>query len=232
MQRTHTNKPFTLIELMVVIGIMIIILSLSAPAFRKLAMGSSVDIAARMVSSQLMLARAEAISRRECIAVVMPDNNFSKDSNDTSVYPFTAFRSAIVTDNNNGTYTFKEWVPNTNWSFLPTGAIIRGVRNDSPNGLSFANGNYSYTSSPYQTGSYETISDSASLPMVHGKTNSNVPCVIFKKTGKAVGQSFITIAEGVYTEGTEPEKVNQDNIHFLEVNQYTGQTKFIKFNYN
>ncbi|MBR4673996.1 MAG: hypothetical protein IKP00_05975 [Victivallales bacterium] len=227
MQRTHINKPFTLVELMVVISIMIIILSLSAPAFRKLAMGSSVDVAARMVSSQLMLARAEAISRRECIAVVMPDNNFNKDADDVSIYPYTAFRSAIV-EEDGGSYKFKEWVPNTSWSFLPTGAVIYEVRNSCPNVLTFNSGSYSFdTSTAYTRGASETLSD-GSGEMVHDKNNTSVPCIIFKKTGKTVGQGFVTISEGIYTGGTEPEKVNLPNSHFLEVNQYTGQTKFLK----
>jgi len=74
------RRHFTMVELMVVIVIVSIILAFSVPAFQKLAVGSGVDAAARMLSSQLSLARAEAISRRQCIAVIMPGADFDKDT--------------------------------------------------------------------------------------------------------------------------------------------------------
>ncbi len=231
MQRTHTYKPFTLIELMVVIGIMIIILSLSAPAFRKLAMGSSVDVAARMVSSQLMLARAEAISKREYIAVIMPDSSFNKDTNDVSNYSYTAFRSAIVEKVGND-YKFKEWVPGTNWSFLPVGAIIRDVSDSIPSIIKYnsTDGKYERDTSvvSFSTGgSCSSIEEQSSGDMMNGANNTSntIRCIIFKPNGRTTKSCFITVKEGL-TDDTKDSLV--DNCHILEVSQFTGQTRFLE----
>ena len=233
MQRTHTYKPFTLIELMVVIGIMIIILSLSAPAFRKLAMGSSVDIAARMVSSQLMLARAEAISRREYIAVVMPDSSFSKDTNDVSNYSYTAFRSAIV-EKSGTDYKFKEWVPGTNWSFLPVGAIIRDVSDSTPSIITYnsTSGKYERDASvnSFSTGGgFASIKEDSSGDLMNGvnNTSNTIRCIIFKPNGRTTQSSFITIKEGL-TDDLKDQLV--ENCHILEISQFTGQSRFIELN--
>ena len=231
MQRTHINKPFTLVELMVVIGIMIIILSLSAPAFKKLAMGSSVDIAARMVSSQLMLARAEAISRRECIAVVMPGSNFNKDANDISNYSYTAFRSAIV-ELDDSNCKFKEWVPGTQWAFLPVGAIIRDVSDSIPSIIKYSSTDGKYERDPSVVsfsagGSCSSIKEQSSGDMMNGvnNTSNTIRCIIFKPNGRTTKSCFITVKEGL-TDDTKDSLV--DNCHILEVSQFTGQTRFLE----
>lgn len=131
------RRHFTMVELMVVIVIVSIILAFSVPAFQKLAMGSGVDAAARMLSSQLSLARAEAISRRQYIAVIMPGQHFAKDVQDNpsedeydqNLYKYQSFRAAIVT-HSGGIYTFDKWVEGTEWSFLPTGTVIAEADDD------------------------------------------------------------------------------------------------------
>ena len=55
---------FTLVELLVVIAIMVIIMGFSVPMFSKISFGNAVDGSSRMISSQLSLARAEAVAKR------------------------------------------------------------------------------------------------------------------------------------------------------------------------
>lgn len=133
-------KPFTLLELLLVIGLMLIIMSLSVPAFRRMASGSALNSSLRMLTGQLSLARAAAISEQRYIALVMPGANFDAPApqvsgeESRSDYHFRSFRVAIVektaTTDTDGRFEFIQWYPDTTWSFLPVGAVIAEV-NDS-----------------------------------------------------------------------------------------------------
>ena len=124
---------FTLVELLVVIAIMVIIMGFSVPMFSKMSFGNAVDGASRMISSQLSLARAEAVAKRQYIAIVMPGRYFDQpvEGATTDEYHFRAFRAAIVeaTDDDN-IYDFKEWFPGTEWGFLPKGAVLAEADGD------------------------------------------------------------------------------------------------------
>ncbi|NLG14576.1 MAG: hypothetical protein GX561_10320 [Lentisphaerae bacterium] len=124
-------RQFTLIEILLVVTIMVIIMGFTAPAFSRITRGNAVDVASRMVSGQLALARAEAVSKRQCIAVVMPGARFNPPSSDSSsAFHFTSFRSAIVEEDADGKFIFKKWFPGTEWTFLPNGAVIAEVDGD------------------------------------------------------------------------------------------------------
>ena len=119
---------FTLVELLVVIAIMIIIMGFSVPMFSKISFGNAVDGSSRMISSQLSLARAEAVAKRQYIAIVMPGKDFEQpsDGKTTDEYHFRAFRAAIVEETDNSKeFEFVKWFPGTEWGFLPKGAVNR-----------------------------------------------------------------------------------------------------------
>lgn len=233
------RRHFTMVELMVVIVIASIILAFSVPAFQKLAVGSGVDAAARMLSSQLSLARAEAISRRQYIAVIMPGQHFNKDTDDENIYRYQSFRAAIVT-HSGGTYTFEKWVEGTEWSFLPTGTVIAEADDDA----------YTSGSNPVAAGTdtYELIDTASSgspiqleipvdsddnprwkiednglvvitdpsgpsVPKIYpGKSNTQARAVIFKPNGRCVQKTYVTILEGVVPEGTASGASSEDSI--------------------
>lgn len=218
---------FTLVELLVVIAIMVIIMGFSVPMFSKMSFGNAVDGASRMISSQLSLARAEAVAKRQYIAIVMPGTDFKQpeDGKTTDEYNFRSFRAAIVEeddDNNDNTFNFKAWFPGTEWSFLPKGAVIAEVDGDadtmddssttvecivSPLGSGEVdtrnlNKKWLGTDSKLgQDGTYTKINDTSSAKMVDGKINSDVRAVVFKPNGQvAGGTKFVTLIEGIPTE--------------------------------
>ncbi len=240
------RRHFTMVELMVVIVIVSIILAFSVPAFQKLAVGSGVDAAARMLSSQLSLARAEAVSRRKCIAVIMPGAGYARNTTDDSVYPFQSFRAAIV---NNTTHAFEQWVEGTEWTFLPTGTIIASVSGNEI-ALQSINKDPSDPSSPMITvpkdswspayGSLgEEVADAAASPFMNEtdgtgtRNTSNVRAVIFKPNGRCTQKLYVTVMEGVYSEvalgesKTEPERTVLTNIRVMEINAFTGQIRYL-----
>ena len=227
------RRHFTMVELMVVIVIVSIILAFSVPAFQKLAVGSGVDAAARMLSSQLSLARAEAISRRQYIAVIMPGADFEKDDdNDENLYKYQSFRAAIVDNYNSSTKTatFVNWVEGTEWSFLPTGTVIVEADGDTEE--------LDMTADPPQPmGNSWGFSDDSPLLVadgmspakmidISGVNNHNVRAVIFKPNGRCVQRTYVTIMEGVAPEGTILRE-NKFNIRVMEINAFTGQIRYL-----
>ena len=125
------QRQFTMLELLIVIGIMMILMSLAVPGFRRLVSGQAVNAAASMLSGQLALARAAAIAEQRYIAVIMPGRYFNAPASATDSgttydeYHFRSFRIGIV-EKGTAANQFKlvSWYPDSKWTFLPVGAIL------------------------------------------------------------------------------------------------------------
>lgn len=208
---------FTLTELMVVVVIVAIMMALVVPAFNSMGAGTAVDSAARMVSAQLMLARNEAISRRAKIAVVIYEGD-----KDTDFATKCAFRSAIVTGNASP-YTFQEWVPNTDWTYLPNKTAIVAVNSALPGIIEESGENYKRNSSA----TFPKDSDNAPTKMTDA-SGSSIRAVVFNSNGTCAQTTYITILQTLINENGTFSATNLDNLHVLEVNQYTGKARFLR----
>ncbi|MBQ7178090.1 MAG: hypothetical protein IJS08_11810 [Victivallales bacterium] len=237
----HRKSPFTLIELLVVVAIMIVLLGITAPAFSKITRGRAVDAASRMVSSQLMLARAEAVSKRKSIAVIIPGHNLDVPA-DGNAYHYASFRSAWVNYNEGDKkYYFEGWVEGTSWTFLPIGAVVAYIDYDqpTPKALKYESATKSYAHSDttnWFTGTSllnkkdeaeEVFENSAN--MFDGITQSKgVRAVVFKPNGRCDKKVDVTLMEGVVTSGSkEIDRINEPNIHVMHVSDLTGQLKYL-----
>ncbi|MBR0460222.1 MAG: hypothetical protein IJJ26_13380 [Victivallales bacterium] len=231
MTRKHTSH-FSLVELLAVIVIISIILGVTVPAFRNMSTGNSVSAAARMVSSQLMLARAEAISRRCYIAVVMPGAIFSQKSDDTNPYKYQSFRSGIVEPTATANeFTLKEWVPGTSWNFLPTNAVIAMVETSTAAAIEWNDTEKRHlpkdSYSIADGAGIAKVKDGATNKLLDGVTNDAfVRAIIFTPSGKCLLKSAITVMEGVAPNG-EIQRENKQNIRVMEIQRYTGQVIYL-----
>ncbi|NLZ62881.1 MAG: prepilin-type N-terminal cleavage/methylation domain-containing protein [Lentisphaerae bacterium] len=236
------RRAFTLLEMVFVLGIIGILLAVTLPAFLKLTHSNAVDTAASMIASQLRLARAEAVARRQYIAVIMPGREFRPESDseppaDVPIYRYQSFRAAIVTKDGED-YVFSEWYPGTQWTFLPLGAIIAEA--DGDNEIS-ADDDW-IIGNDNDNSTLVTIAGSESEEEAGGESGEDqtLRAVIFKPDGRCVGKTFVTVLEGVNTipDSELPvaapdadefifQGVNKHNLRVLEVSPTTGKVRVL-----
>ena len=252
---------FTLVELLVVIAIMVIIMGFSVPMFSKISFGNAVDGSSRMISSQLSLARAEAVAKRQYIAIVMPGEKFKQPSGDANGdYHFRSFRAAIVEEGSDSkTFDFVKWFPGTEWGFLPNGAAIAEVDGDAVTTSSSATGfecleNYNGTELKSRhvaekwlndnqlddddPDTMTVVKDTDSATMVEGQNNktNGVRAIIFQPNGRVVGgqNMYVTLVEGVPTGDSSfvLANGNKENMRLMKINQYTGKVTYLDVHYD
>lgn len=121
------KHEFTILELLLVLGLSAAMLTIAVPAFYRTMRGSATGNAARELMGKISAARAYAASNRTDVAIVFPRN----ETNVANPLKYSAYRVCEV-DISGSTITFKRWVPGDNWTYLPNGVVI-GVYNNSGN---------------------------------------------------------------------------------------------------
>ena len=236
----HKTRHFTLIELLVVVAIIMILLGIATGSWTRIVLGSSVDRAGRMVSSQLSLVRAEAVAKRRRVALVMPGSVCFTETSTTTKFPrpynYSAMRAAYVDDDNK----FQKWVEGTSWVFLPEGALIAQC----DNAIVGTGGELTLSGTDYVPSGtcavIETCDAAVVLDADHkmdyvdengdDKTldSGNIRAVVFKKDGSCSAKAYITIMEGIVPQGqTSPINTQQSNLNVLEISSLTGKVRFL-----
>lgn len=110
------RRGFTLVELLVVVGIIGVLLGLLVPAFQNMGRGAGMRSAIMQVRASVALARQWAITHREKTYVVFPcDKNTYPSSSDYNLY----HRSFAVFGEKSG--YIKEW------TYFPAGVVLDGT---------------------------------------------------------------------------------------------------------
>ena len=122
--RQKKVRPFTLIELIAVMGVMIVLAAVAIPAYSSLFAGRKTTLAANQLNGAVMEARAHAVSAKVYTALVFP-----QDGNG-----FRSFRMAEIyhdsEDFSNTTYTWRRWAPGTAFVLLPENTMIPDTNAD------------------------------------------------------------------------------------------------------
>ena len=115
--RKHASRPFTLIEMIAVMGVIILLSAVAIPAYSSLFSGRKTTLAASQLNAAVMEARAHAVSAKVYTALVFV---LEKDGKG-----YKSFRMAEVTKGS-GTRSFnwRRWVPDTALEFLPDNTMI------------------------------------------------------------------------------------------------------------
>jgi Tfp pilus assembly protein FimT len=244
-------RRFSLVELLTVLVLMMIVISITLPSFNKMMTGSAVDSASRMLGAQLRLARQYAITQRRRVAVLMPSKDIQNHdgySYDNTINPWSvaernslnpflhvSFRSCFV----DGSGNFEEWVPNSQWEYLPVGSAIfeadtdQTTTNFTPTNINDSGGTYvKDVLFPVGTiiGDFNGNNILEDGVSVSDKDDllKNVRAVIFKPTGALDSSSseiVVTVGEGLYVNGNWIIR-NGKNWQDLMLNPYTGRLEY------
>lgn len=123
--RSAFNRVFTLIELLLVVGLMALLMGIALPAFSKMAKGGGVTIASRNLSAKINAARSYAAAKRVYTAVVFPINDNVTTNNIPASLRCSYYRVALVS-RSGSTNTFVNWVDGENWEKMPSGTFFNG----------------------------------------------------------------------------------------------------------
>ena len=217
---------FTLIELVVVIGIMALLMAIVMPVFSGMAGAQGVKAGSRVLIQKLKLARAFAIDNHERVAVLMPKFNDLSSLSATArpKYENHAYRACLVEyDSTSSRYNFKKWINGENWDFLPDGIIIADIDSTSDD----------------QTGSSSTASFAAAETVYGVKCEGigcsgtvDMPAIVFTPIGKCTKDAYVVLANdtldsnGARIKGADTSSPNREKDLNIKVDMFTGRVTF------
>lgn len=121
--RAARRAAFTLIELVIVIGIMALMMVLAVPAFQSVTKSSAVGIGASHLVNVLTLARTKAITGRTHVRVVFADGSHTN----ATIFPKVSYAVLMWTNQNLDPLvddTASSWIYLDRWQSLPKGAYF------------------------------------------------------------------------------------------------------------
>ena len=217
MRRHAAVRPFTLIELIAVMGVMILLAAIAIPAYSSLFSGRKTTLAANQLNGAVMEARAHAVSSKTYTALV-----FVKDGNG-----YRSFRMAEVYHNADSetdtTYSWRRWAPGSSFVLLPENTMIPATNDDlgtTPGGTEGSKG----TASLLDVKELPT-SKNAAEPMPN--SSSSAPAILFKPNGQLAG----TKEKNVVVRFVEANRYEANSARTpklpLNINWLTCKTKFL-----
>ena len=204
---------FTLIELLLVMGLMGLMVTIALPAFSRMTGNNKLDVMASNIKIALEQGQSTAVSRNCYVAVVFPNADCHADVRE---YSYGGYRLAEVTTTDGANFVFKRWISD---SYLnrPDGAYLAEAR-----------------ATVLKAGS-----DKAAENFNNAELNGNVTgflaadgiggksSVIFKPTGESVNnEMYLVIASGSVA-GTTLKTEKPEDFRQLKLNPFTGRVEYV-----
>ena len=122
------QRAFSLIELLVVMGIVVLLLALMIPAVIGLSKSNNLNTGGRAVADVLAAARSEAITQRRLIQVRVATRWIGASGEDTSASyrKFSVWKRPQSDDTPQPTNSSDPYVQISRWETLPTGITFEG----------------------------------------------------------------------------------------------------------
>ena len=212
MRQHAAARPFTLVELIMVMGVMILLAAVAIPAYSSLFSGRKTTLAANQVNGAVIEGRTHAVSSKIYTALL-----FVKDS---SVNGYTSVRLAEVyhnPDTENTSYLWRRWVPGASFTILPENTMIPATDNDL--------GTTSGSEGKVGSGNMPKVTNLANSGLTGGITSA--PAIIFKPNGQLAGTSDRhVVVRFVETNRYEANSGQTPKLP-LNINWLTCKTKFL-----
>ncbi len=243
------KQQFTLIELLVTIVVISMLVGITVPVFNRLMTGNGVSYGARIVTSQLNMARVEACRSRRIVAVVFADASTTDATYlpaENAVLNKRAFRACYLAEDK---VTFDGWVPGTQWEVLPTGVYFDFSSDSNFVGVTLSDNAFTErdekvkvqkedgTEEEVDNASYRPLDDESRPAFIIKSGNRPKHVIAFKRSGKPLEAKtlIVTVREGVITDNTisdsattEIQKYDADNYLRIKVNRYTGNVRTVQ----
>lgn len=216
------KNRFTLVELLVVMGLMALMISLAVPAFSRMTKNNEADVMASSIKTALEQGQSTAVGKNCYVAVIFP---LSSTKNNVKAYNYGGYRVAEVVsadpdkDGENVTsssYKFKRW-------------ISESYTNAPGDALMVADGNSKVTevSETVKAGNFSKMQALAGTTGDANSENALAGCkaVIFKPTGECVNEDmYISIA---VADSKNLKVFNTSDFRQLYLNQFTGRVEYV-----
>lgn len=222
------KSAFTLVEMLIVIGIITILMGLGAASIMRIAQGSNVKQAEVAMMGKLSAARSIATSKNTYIAVVFPIAQSTPED--------LASRCAILCEVEptglTGTKSFKPkaFIPGQSWTNLPPGTLVlakvTGTEESSTGTLitQSTDGFVEFSNSPASSAATD---EKIKLRIGHEDLPAKMPAIVFGPSGQPETNSLTGVILYVAEGRISGNKVvgNVANHRLLEVNPFTGRIK-------
>lgn len=218
------KQQFTLIELLLVMGLMGLMVTLALPAFSRMTGNNKVDVMTSNIKTALEQGQSTAVSRNCCVAVVFP---LSSTDNDAKDYNFGGYRLAeVITgepdkdgegNNTSCSYKFSKWISET-YQNLPDGAFI----------VADSGSKFTAAKDKAEAANFSKMLSLAGTTGAANADSSLAGCkaVIFKPTGECVNDDmYICIATA--DAGDSYKVANKDDFRQIFLNQFTGRVDYV-----
>ena len=216
MRRHAAARPFTLIELIAVMGVMILLAAVAIPAYSSLFSGRKTTLAANQLNGAVMEARAHAVSVKNYTALV-----FVKDGNEG----YKSFRMAEVyhnPDTDNTEFIWCRWVPGSSFVLLPENTMIPDSENDIGTTSPSSAGNMGHNPLPEVT----DLPTSKNEPEAMPNSKSSAPAILFKPNGQLATKEKNVVVRFVETNRYKANSSEAPKLP-LNINWLTCKTKFM-----
>lgn len=214
------KSRFTLVELLVATGLMVMMVSLALPAFSRMMGNNKVDVMASNIKTAIEQGQSTAVGRNCYIAVVFPLTSTKAKNYNFGGYGIVEVKpSEPDKDGENVTsssYKFSRWVSES-FTNRPDGALL----------ISDGSSKDDTVKAEAMEGNFTELKALAGTTGSSNSENSLAGCkaVIFKPTGECVNNSmYIYIAAA----DTSSLKVpNTSDFRCLYLNQFTGRVEYV-----
>lgn len=213
----NRNKTgFTLVELMVVVGIIGLVTLFAVPAFRGIAEGGRLRSAAFQMNTAVSLARQTAITTRQLVSVLLPDADLTFNQ-ETRQLAHSAY----------ALYSHRDEEYLTGWERLPQGVVI------DPEAEFHSGGNRNVFSFSGQSNNNHL--EDVPFPNENSGTQTLVtltfrPDGALKDAGFRARAVYLTAGSIPFTGTPFPEIEGDSTVYGIEIGGVTGQSSIREYN--